>query len=189
MKLIDKSFFRLRERVCSLIIGQLRRAYYKIQGMNVGTGTKLPACLVTWPHKVKIGSGCVLEEGVFYKHDGIWSEGKSIVIGDRVFVGRFVEFNIRKGIRIGDDSLVASGCKFIDHNHGFRDLSVPMNIQAQEEEEIVLEENVWLGVGVVVLKGVRISRGAIVGAGSVVTKNIPENEIWAGIPARKIGSR
>ncbi|NEO43482.1 MAG: acyltransferase [Moorea sp. SIO4A3] len=80
-------------------------------------------------------------------------------------------------------------CKFIDHDHGTANLDQPINQQPGTELPIILEENVWLGVNVVVLKGVTIDKGAIVGAGAVVTKSIPENEIWAGIPAHKIRNR
>ena len=64
-----------------------------------------------------------------------------------------------------------------------------MNIQPNVEAEIILENNVWLGVNVTVLKGVTIGSGAIVAAGAVVTKSIGPNEIWGGVPARKIKSR
>ncbi|WP_231744109.1 acyltransferase [Stieleria neptunia] len=138
---------------------------------------------------MKIGDSCIIEPGVLFKHDGIWSEGKSIIIGDRVFLGRFVEFNIRESISIGDDALIASGCKFIDHDHGYSDTVKPMNIQEGREAAIVIEENVWLGVNVTVLKGVTIECGAIVAAGAVVTKSIPRLEIWGGVPACKLGER
>ena len=58
-----------------------------------------------------------------------------------------------------------------------------------KEAPIELHENFWLGVNVVVLKGVKIHKGAIVAAGAVVTKSIPENEIWASVPACKMSSR
>jgi acetyltransferase-like isoleucine patch superfamily enzyme len=54
---------------------------------------------------------------------------------------------------------------------------------------VVLEDDVWLGAGVVVTPGVTIARGAVVGANAVVTKDVPEYEIWAGVPARRIGER
>ena len=57
------------------------------------------------------------------------------------------------------------------------------------EDAIILEDDVWIGVNAVVLKGVTIGRGAIVAAGSVVTKSIGAYEIWAGVPARKIRVR
>ena len=54
---------------------------------------------------------------------------------------------------------------------------------------MVIEDDVWLGAGVIVLKGVRIGRGAVVGAGSVVTKNIESLAIVVGVPARVVGRR
>jgi acetyltransferase-like isoleucine patch superfamily enzyme len=112
------------------------------------------------------------------------------VLRDRVFVGFGCEFNVRRRLEIGSDCLIASGCKFIDHDHGTARGEVPMRAQtAGAEAEIVLEEDVWLGVNVVVLKGVRIGRGAIVAAGAVVTSDVPAYEIWGGIPARKLSER
>ena len=54
---------------------------------------------------------------------------------------------------------------------------------------VVLRDHVWIGANAVILKGVEIGRGAVVAAGAVVTKNIPPNEIWGGVPAKKIGER
>ena len=188
MQILHKALFRIREKVSTLIFSTIRKSWYRLHGLKIGD-TFLPKVDMSWPHKVEIGHACQLENGIFFKHDGIWSEGKSIVIGNRVFLGRFTEFNIRKSISIGDDALIASGCKFIDHDHGYSDTNQPMNQQDGEELAIVLEEDVWLGVNVTVLKGVTIHKGAIVAAGAVVTKSIPSYEIWGGIPAKKIGER
>jgi acetyltransferase-like isoleucine patch superfamily enzyme len=144
---------------------------------------------MTWPHKVSIGEGCVLESAILFKHDGPWSSGISIEIGHGVFIGRGCEFNIRKHIQIGHDSLIGSGCKFIDHDHGIIRGTIGMREQESEDVAITVERDVWLGVNVVVLKGVTIGEGAVVGAGAVVTKSIPPFEIWGGVPARKIGER
>ena len=57
------------------------------------------------------------------------------------------------------------------------------------EKAITLEDDVWIGAEAVILKGVTIGRGAIVAAGSVVTKSVGAYEIWGGIPAKKIGMR
>ena len=167
----------------------LRRLWWQMQGARFGSGTSVPRLVATWPHQVSVGERCILEEGIFFKYDGYWQPGPSIVIGDRVFLGRECEFNIRKRIEIGSDSLIASGCKFIDHDHEMTVGTGPMRGLACPEAVIVLEEDVWLGVNVVVLKGVTVGRGAVVGAGAVITKSIPPYEIWAGIPARKIGER
>jgi acetyltransferase-like isoleucine patch superfamily enzyme len=150
----------------------------------------LPRVRVTWPHQVSLGAECVLEHDLYFKYDGIYAPGPSIVLRDRVFVGFGCEFNVRQRVEIGEDCLIASGCKFIDHDHGSSRLDVPMSRQADgPEAAITLGPDVWLGVNVVVLKGVTIGRGAIVAAGAVVTQSIPEYEIWGGVPARKLRQR
>lgn len=159
-------------------------------GMEIGPGTLLPKVHVTWPHQVSLGANCHLEHDIYFKFDGTWAPGPCIVVGDRVFLGAGCEFNVRKRIEIGADCLIASGCKFIDHDHGMSRRDLPMNQQSGgAEAAIVLENDVWLGANAVVLKGVRIGRGAIVAAGAVVTKSIPEFEIWGGVPARRLAER
>lgn len=187
--LIQKINYRLRITLVSCIKTRLRKLWWEMQGASIGLHTNLPSFEITWPHKVKIGNNCILEEDIFFKFDGEWQSGYSIIIADRVFIGRGCEFNIRKNIHIGNDCLIASGCKFIDHDHGITDLSKPINTQPGPEYPIVLEENVWLGVNVIVLKGVKIGKGSVVGSGAVVTKSIPPNEIWSGVPAKKIRDR
>lgn len=156
--------------------------------MAIGRQTYLPKIHVSWPHKVSIGNRCKIEPGSSFKFDGIWSSGFSIVIGDHVFLGTGCEFNITKGISIGCDSLIASGCRFIDHDHGMV-IGQLMRMQEGKEGSINIGRDVWLGCNVIVLKGVEIGDGAIVAAGAVVTKSIQPLEIWGGIPAKKIGMR
>lgn len=156
--------------------------------MKIGSGTTLPKLFCSWPHQVSIGKECTLEHFLYFKFDGIWKKGPSICIADRVFIGVGCEFNITNRLEIGEDSLISSGCRFIDHNHGMR-VGPPMRTQACSEKGIFIGKDVWLGCNVIVLQGVVIGDGAIVAAGAVVTKSILPMEIWAGIPARKIGER
>ncbi len=142
----------------------------------------------TWPHKVYIGKKTVIEHNVFFKHDGPYSEEKSIIIGNNIFIGSNCEFNIRKKITINDNTLIASGCKFIDHDHGINKNELIRNQQGPEAE-IVIEEGVWIGVNAVILKGVTVGKGAVIAAGAIVNKSIPPYEIWGGVPAKKIGER
>jgi acetyltransferase-like isoleucine patch superfamily enzyme len=157
--------------------------------MHVGRGTYLPKIGVTWPHQVSIGKECIIEERVFFKFAGIWKPGFSIVIGDGSFIGRDCEFNVRKAVTIGGNCLIGSGCKFIDHDHGIMITGLPMKLHDGMEEAIAIGEDVWLGTNVVVLKGVTIAEGSVIAAGAVVTKPVGPFEIWAGVPARKIGAR
>ncbi|HTP40145.1 MAG TPA: acyltransferase [Steroidobacteraceae bacterium] len=186
--LYDKFVFRLRA-IGSSSIGAIRANYWRMLGMNVGAGTLLPRVHVTWPHQVRIGPGCLIEHGVYFHYDGIWAPGPCIRIGESSFVGTGTEFNIRVGISIGANSLIAAGCRFVDHDHGFGSLDLPMGVQPGAEACIELGSDVWIGANCVVLKGVRIGNGAIVGAGSVVNRSIGEHEIWAGVPARFIRHR
>jgi acetyltransferase-like isoleucine patch superfamily enzyme len=185
----DRAAFRLRANAAR-VVAHCRTAWWRASGMQIGAGTLLPRIHVTWPHQVSLGAHCTLEHDIYFKYDGIWAPGPSLLIHDRVFIGFGCEFNLRRRIEIGADCLIASGCKFIDHDHGILRRNAAMNTQADGvEAEIVLGEDVWLGANVVVLKGARIGRGAIVAAGAVVTKSIGEYEIWGGVPARQIGER
>ena len=186
--LIQQSAFILRFRYKAKAMGFIRRLWYQFQGMKIGAGTVLPKIYVTWPHQVLIGANCLLEHQVYFKYDGIWKKGPSIVLGNKIFLGTGCEFNINHGITIGDDALIASGSRFIDHDHGY-ELGIPMNRQPGNGKPITIGKDVWIGCNAVVLKGVDIGEGAIVAAGAVVTKSILPREIWAGIPARKIGER
>ncbi|MVN92776.1 acyltransferase [Mucilaginibacter aquatilis] len=185
---LQHGFFVLKVRYLNKLSSGLRKLRYGLLGMKVGENTTLPSVHVTWPHQVAIGNNCLLERSIYFKYDGIWKLGPSINIHNNVFVGTGCEFNITKGITIGNDSLIASGCRFIDHDHGMQQGQL-MRIQNGPEEAISVGQNVWIGCNVVVLKGVTIGDGAIVAAGSVVTKSIPSNEIWGGVPAKKIKDR
>ncbi len=183
----QKVFFRLRYHFN--VKPTLRKLWWEMLGARFGPGTVVPRLEINWPHQVSVGRDCILEDGIFFKYASYWMPGPTILIGDHVFVGKGCEFNARKRVEIGKDCLIASGCKFIDHDHALTIGDGPMHTLPGPEAEIVLEPDVWLGVNVVVLKGVTIGQGAVVGAGAIVTKSIPAYEIWAGMPARRIGSR
>jgi acetyltransferase-like isoleucine patch superfamily enzyme len=178
----------MRNRWLKKLPSFFRQYYFTLQGMSIGKNTMLPRIVVTWPHQVAIGANCILEQPIYFKYDGIWKEGPAIIIEDHVFIGAGCEFNITKGVRIGSHSLIASGCKFIDHDHGM-EINQLMRLQKGLEQEIQIGKNVWIGCNTVLLKGVIINDGAIVAAGAVVTRSIPSNEIWGGVPAKKIGER
>lgn len=182
----ERIIFRLRD--INFFIPRLRTLYFKLAGMRVGTNTRLPELKVTWPHQVAIGNKCRLEHGIYFHYDGIYSPGPSITIGDHSFIGNNCEFNISQSIEIGANALIAAGCRFIDHDHNFESGQL-IRVQKCSEGKITIGQDVWLGCHVVVLKGITIGDGAIVGAGSIVTKSIPANEIWVGVPAKKIGIR
>ena len=184
-----RGIFRARASGATMI-ATIRTSYYRLLGMQVGRGTLLPRVYVTWPHQVWLGRDCQLEHDIHFKFDGIYLPGPRLIVGGNVFIGAGCEFNFRQRVEIGPNCLIASGCKFIDHDHASGSRETPMREQeGGKEAAIVLDRDVWLGANVLVLKGVAIGRGAIVAAGAVVNQNVPEFEIWGGVPARKIGGR
>ncbi|MBX7209084.1 MAG: acyltransferase [Verrucomicrobiaceae bacterium] len=185
-ELFQKAVFRFRHHGLGSWLRVLR---YQCLGMEVGRLTCLcEGFHASWPQCVRIGSNCVIEPDVIFKVDSRWSLEKRIVVGNDVFIGTGAELNINRGIKIGDRCLIASGCKFVDHDHGF-ERPGPIVSQTGDAGSIEIGDDVWLGVNVVVLREVAIGNGSVVGAGAVVTRSIPSGEIWAGVPARKIGER
>jgi serine acetyltransferase len=184
-----RAVFRVRSWTCRAV-AIIRTLWWRLLGLRAGAGTLLPKVYITWPHQVSLGAHCTVEQGAFFKYDGIWAPGPRLVIGDHVFVGAGCEFNFKLRITIGSHCLIASGCYFIDHDHESARRDVPMGTQTGgPEAPITLESDVWIGANVVLLKGVTIGRGAIVAAGAVVRHSIPPYEIWGGVPAKKIGER
>lgn len=185
---VQQSFFVFRFRCIKKCLAFFRKQKLLLFGMQIGKGTSIPPIYITWPHQVSIGKNCNLEHGIYFKYDGIWSGGPSIIIEDEVFIGSGCEFNSNCGIKIGRYSNIASGCRFIDHDHGMKS-GFLIGPQPSVKMEIELGEDVWLGCNVVVLKGVKIGNGVVIAAGAVVTKSIPANQIWGGVPARLLGDR
>ncbi|WP_028981498.1 acyltransferase [Sporocytophaga myxococcoides] len=186
-KLFDKVIFRFRER-STYIANIFRKLKWRFYGMEFGANVSCSTIFVTWPHQVKIGNNCNLEHGIFFKYDGIWEQGPSIILGDNIFVGKDVEFNIKERIEISNSTLIGSNSKFIDHDHGIN-LGLLIGDQQCPAASISIGQGVWIGANVVILKGVSIGDGAVIAAGAIVNKSVPSNEIWGGVPAHKIGIR
>jgi len=124
-----------------------------------------------------------------YNIEGYIRDRILIFVGEKFYPTNLTIFakpNAGKVI-IGKNVLLSKGITFITENH---DTSMKKNLSTSEKQgEIVIEDNVWIGTRVIILPKIRIREGAIIGAGSVVTKNIPANEIWAGNPAKFIRKR
>lgn len=112
-----------------------------------------------------------------------------VTMGARSFCGEGCVFGCNESICIGNDVMIAQYVTLRDTDHVFDRTDIPMIDQGVASAPIVVEDDVWLGHGVVVLKGVRIGQGAVVAAGAVVNKDVPAWAIMGGVPARQIGSR
>jgi len=122
----------------------------------------------------------ILETG----HGGFITMGNDSSIHPRCQLNAYVS-----PIQIGNNVMIAPNCGLYTYDHCVKP-DEPIRLQPlQSKGGIIIDDDVWLAFGVIVLSGVHIGRGAVVGAGSVVTKDIPDGAIVAGVPARVIKLR
>ena len=132
---------------------------------------------------IKIASNCALDRGVTLICSGELSTMAKIEIDSNTYINRQTIIDAIALIQIGRDCAIGPNCYITDHDHGL-DLPLPPLQQPMIAEKTKIGDRVWLGANVTVLKGVQIGDDAIVGAGSVVTKDVPEKAIVAGVPAK-----
>jgi acetyltransferase-like isoleucine patch superfamily enzyme len=185
---------------------------YHLQRMELGDRVVIsPGCRLI---NSDDGGSIVLESGAYlHEQVRIQSVGRMglVVLHDRATLERGVDLSTCENgyIEIGSDTslgpytcvagpgrvkigkfcLISSHCGIYANNHIFTDLTKPIAFQGVTTENIVIEDDCWLGTGVKVLDGVKIGRGSVIGAGAVVTKDIPPYSIAVGVPAKVIGSR
>lgn len=109
------------------------------------------------------------------------TEDAHIQIGEKCFFNHNCSITSATKIEIGDHCMFANNLVIVDHDHVIKDGVVSGELKA---EPIVIEDNVWVGANVTILKGVHIGEGAIIAAGAVITKNIPAHSKAMGVPAR-----
>jgi acetyltransferase-like isoleucine patch superfamily enzyme len=108
--------------------------------------------------------------------------GGSLRIGDRTFINSGVSICAQSAVSIGSDCAIGNYSLIMD-----TDFHVPGDLLAlPAAHPVVIEDGVWLGARVTVLKGVTIGEGAVVAAGAVVTKDVPPRTVVGGVPARII---
>jgi maltose O-acetyltransferase len=115
--------------------------------------------------------------------------GGGIVIGSYSGIGVNARLNDAGGITIGDNVMMGPDVVILSQNHRFDDTRRPMRVQGFEKSPVIIEDDVWIGLRVVILPGVRIGRSSVVGAGAVVTKDLPSSSIAGGVPAKVVGKR
>lgn len=125
--------------------------------------------------------------------------GRDVDIGKWIKVSSHLQIGNRSGIgdkcyiqgivTIGDDVMIAPEVAIIAANHNYEKIDIPMNRQGETSNPIEIGNNVWIGFRATILAGVKISDGAIIAAGAVVSKDVPENAIVGGVPGRIIKYR
>lgn len=146
-------------------------------GSAIDIGEKFVACSMSITNAIGVNQRVVIRTV---------ADGAKIMIGENVGVSGCT-ISAAKAITIGSRVLIGSGALIMDNDaHSIHSKERSKGAKG-ESKPIVIEDDVFIGARAIVLKGVRIGKGAIIGAGAVVTKNVPEFTIVAGNPARKIG--
>lgn len=109
-----------------------------------------------------------------------------ISVGDRCLIGKGSGIVGHLEITIGNDVWTGHHVYITDQNHGYADLALPISRQVMPERPVSIGDGSWLGHGAVVLPGATIGKHVVIGANSVVTGEIPDNCVAAGVPARVI---
>jgi maltose O-acetyltransferase len=117
-----------------------------------------------------------------------FGSGKGVRVGDRSALG--LDCLVIGPLVVGSDVMMGPRCCMLGSSHNTESTTVPMNQQGfLPDRAVVIEDDVWIGANVTVLPGRTIGRGSIVGAGSVVTRDVPPYSVVGGNPARVVASR
>lgn len=195
-------FFSLIPGALGLICRKIfYRPLFKRVGKNVIFGRNLA---LRNPHKIVIGDNVIIDDECLLDAKGDSNQG--ITIGDYVSIGRFSSLVCKNGdirigshvnigtmvkivvadsgeIEFGSNIDVGSGCHFSGGSYDYSQMDKLPSAQRQPTRGIFVEDFAWIGAGVIVLDGVRIGTRSILGAGSVVTRDVPPQSIAFGVPA------
>jgi len=163
----------------------IRRCRLRIKGVQFGHSLFLEGCVdVSESRKVCLGNSVRLGKDIYL---GTWPTGK-LVVGDNCYIGRWCIILAHNSVTIGNDCQIAPGCHITDVNHGIAAGEL-IRKQPLVSKPVRIGNDVWVGAGCSILSGVTIGDGAVVGARSVVTHDVPSNAIVVGVPARIIKYR
>lgn len=162
--------------------------------------------------RLKMGSGCVLEKGCVLEciskngislKDGVTigyytvlkssgalsSKGVGIAIGNNSAIGAHSFIGGQGGVEIGNDVIIGPGLGIYSANHIFSDKEIKIRLQGESKVGVEIGNNCWLGANVTILDGVSIGEGTVIGANSLITKNIPPYSIVIGNPGKVVKMR
>lgn len=173
-------------RIKSGLISRWRNIWFRALGVRLGGYVWLRHISIPrqWGD-ITVEAYCSLDDHVVLLCSGPL-QGDKLLIRSGTYINRFTMLDAHEKIEIGCNCMIGPHCYITDGDHGMGG-HIHVGKQTMNTRPVILEEDVWLGAGVIVLKGVRIGRSAVVAAGAVVTKDVSPYEIVAGIPARRIG--
>jgi len=116
-------------------------------------------------------------------HEGLVEIGAKSVLGQECTISAY------QHVRIGEQCVIADRAMFIDFDHGIVEVERPIRLQGIYKRDVEVGNNVWIGYGACILRGVRVGDNSVIGTNAVVTKDVPANAVVGGIPARIIRMR
>ena len=125
-----------------------------------------------------IGHGCKIRV-----HEG------EVAIGAKTVLGQECTISAYRHVSIGRECVVADRAMFIDFDHGVVEVERPIRLQGIYKRDVRVGHNCWIGYGVCVLRGVTVGDNCVLGTSAVVTKDIPDNAVAVGVPARVVRMR
>lgn len=135
--------------------------------------------------ELQLGAMNIIYPGATIRIDQGWLKtGREVSFGPGCHI-----YEPRAGLTIGDNCLIGGGTLICGVNHGHTLEATPMRRQPVETAPIVIADNVWIGMGAIILPGVTIGEGAVVAAGAVVTHDVAARDVVGGIPARHMKCR
>jgi len=135
------------------------------------------------PRFEDVGDEIILDADIYI------NKPNNISIGDGTFIGQGVTLNAIERISFGENCGIAAGSYFMTWNHVIDDRTVELRATGKEATPITVGDGAWVGYDAVVLPGVDIGTGAVVAAGAVVTDDVPDWTVVAGVPASPIAVR
>jgi acetyltransferase-like isoleucine patch superfamily enzyme len=134
--------------------------------------------------QIELGRWCWLGHGTKVRcHEG------SVSIGAKTVMGQECTISAYKRVEIGRECVIADRVMLIDFDHGVVEVERPVRLQGIYKRDVVVGNNVWIGYGACLLRGVTVGDNAIIGTNAVVTRDVPANAVVAGVPARVIRMR
>ncbi len=181
--------------VLSWMKNELWGAYYRSQLESVGRNVLFLGTHITiiggkrhLGNGISIGNNCTIYDLCQLVSDDC-DERCGIKIGDNCHFNFNCYLCGTGGLAIGDNCIFGPGAKVIPTNHRFEDVDRMIIEQGHEDGPVSIGADVWVGAGAIILPNVRIGKGAVISAGAVVTKEVEENAVVAGVPARFVRTR
>ena len=127
-----------------------------------------------------VGKGCYFQKNTWINK----TKASYLSIGDRCYFGHGCQINAYENVQIGDDVMISDNVYISDADHVFEETSVPIKDQGIKTQPVVISDGAWIGRNAVIMPGVLIGVNSVIGANSVVTKDIQAGVVVAGVPAR-----